>query len=259
MQNENQTTFSSSERTHNLQMLDLWRCFQVWKRNILLTLLITLLAFLVSVFLTLRPRANVYEAFSTMYSTASSGYSLDEALQTTSVMRQYSEVITSTKVLDHAAELIGDEELTGEMLGAMVSVNALEDSSVLRINVRTSEPELAVVAANAVSTAFVSEISNITGQSNVHVLDIATDYVMVENGESDKTMLRILLTVAAFFISSGLWVVFDVFSSKIHSLEGASLDGEIELLGIIPDFAAAQGSKSAKKSARARGANSGRP
>ncbi len=216
--------------------IDLIRCFQVWKRNLFITVLISLLMFFVAMFMTSGPATDIYQAYSSVYTTAGGGYDLQEAFISNAALEEYSDVITSLKVLNHAADMIGDDQITGESLSGSVGVSSLEDSSVLRITVTNVQPNIAVAAANAVATSFVTEISAITGQNNIHVLDVAEDYYLVQNGNVQQWTMRFLATAIMFVFLSAFWILADIFSTKVHSLGAATIDGELEILGAIPEF-----------------------
>ncbi len=216
--------------------IDIIRCIEVWKKNLLLTILCSLLIFFATTILTVNATTDIYQAYSSVYTTAGGGYDIQEAFVSNAALQEYADVITSLKVLNQAADMVGDDQITGEILRKSVNVSSLDDSSVLRITVNHSEPNVAVAAANAVATSFVTEISAITGQSNIHVLDVAEDYDKIQDGTIQQWMLRILASILAFAFVSVIWVLIDVFSTKIHSVSDTSLDGELDVLGIIPEF-----------------------
>ena len=216
--------------------IDIWRCFYTLRRNAAIIALATLLSFVGTCLLTGGAAGNVYQAYATVYSTAGDGYDLEQAAKATSAMRQYANVITSLKVLNRAAEQINDESITGHTLSKMVSVNSKADSSVLQIVVHSPNPNLAVTSANAVAAAFTSEIASITGQSNVHVLDTADFYVMIQNGSRQKWFMRFLCAALACGLCCAGFLLADILSPKIRSMHHAGLNGDVDIIGLIPDF-----------------------
>lgn len=216
--------------------IDLWRCLYVlWRKRVRIFLL-SAAAFLVACVAIVDVTGNLYSATATVYSTAEGGSSLELATQTSTAMQRYAQVAQSLKVLNRAAELVGDSNITGQRLSGIISVGVTKDSSILNIKATASSPMLAVSAANAVSAAFVSEITAITGRNNAQVLDVAVGYVMVRNGIRSQWMMRGLAGAIAFACICGIILIMDICSRKVHSLKSASLNGDLEILGTIPDI-----------------------
>jgi capsular polysaccharide biosynthesis protein len=227
--------------------IDIWRCFYVLWRQRILIVFVAIAMFSVSWLFTRGGRENIYSSSSTVYSTAGGGYNIKEAQETVTVMRQYSEVATSMKVLNQAAAMIGGESLSGARLAQMISVSFTKDSSIITIQARSSSPALCVSVANAVASSFVSEISAITGQNTVRVLDVAVGYSIVQSGRTVVWMTRMVLTALAVMVTCGVILLRDILSQRIHSIESASLDGELKILGVIPNFDNMQRSRPIEK------------
>lgn len=200
-----------------------------------------ILAFALVSVVTFRPGEDVYRASSTVYAVATTRgdatWSNPEMLmRSASVIKGYSQVATSMKVLNRAAEMIGNDEITGRTLSKMVSVRYSDESPILTITVRSTSPEIVTSAANAVAESFVSEIRLITAQSAATVLDTADMVERVSSGVIDQWMLRIISAIAAMAVFVFVIVVKDIFSTKIYLPEEATLNGDIELLGVVPTF-----------------------
>lgn len=221
--------------------IDIWRCVHILRKKWRLIALISAAAFLASFACTWQDAGDVFSATATVYSTAEGGASLTQLQETTSAMQRYAEVANSLKVLGRAADLMGDPQISGRTLSRMVRVTYKKDSSILSVRATSSSPAVAVSAANAVAAAFVSEITAITGQNNTQVLDVAADYIMESNSARTRWLMRFLATALAVLATCGVILLRDILSSKIHSPMSASLGGELEILGFIPDFSMMQG------------------
>lgn len=216
--------------------IDIWRCFRILAGKKVAIITMALIAFLLACAFTSGEMKNVYSAQATIYITAEGGYNLAQAEATTNAMQRYAEVACSSKVLNRAAELISMENVTGKDLSDMITVSFRKDVSILYIKARSDSPALAVGAANAVSAAFVSEITAIVGQNTAQVLDVADDYDTERVGEVVRWLMRFLAAVLAVIFSGIVILLKDISSTNIKSPAHASLNGQLEVLGVIPNF-----------------------
>jgi len=156
------------------------------------------------------------------------------------VMTNYAEIVTSYRVSEHAARLLGGEGLTGEQIREMVRVTETGTSFVLRIRARADSMRTAILVANAVAESFVTQVSQITGSTTISVLDYSKTAVAVY---SDRNNLLVILPPAAAFAATciGL-VVIRLFSGKVWSIKQCVVDDR-ELLTVIPKVRAARSVK----------------
>lgn len=216
--------------------IDVRRCLHILWKNMLPIVFVAILTFVLVVFLTPDAMEDTYQARVAVYSTAESGYSYAQAVETTSAMQRYLEVVQSQKVLGRAASLLEDPAVTAEALSEMISVRYDEDSYILYLYATTSSPGVAVGAVNAVAASFVSEITAITGKSNVQILDPATGYSLIRSGARTRWLIRLAVTLLAAAAVGGGYVVRDILSGRLHSLRDFKKDTGLEILGTIPNL-----------------------
>lgn len=226
--------------------IDIWRCFHILRRQRAVIALVAAGFFLLSLMLTWNGRGDIYSAAATVYSAAGQDYSLREAQEAVTAMRQYRDIVTSGKVLDRAAGALGGNMDRGR-LEKMVSIELNKDSSVARIRAESTSPGVCVAVANAVAYSFAEEMSVVTGQDIVRILDEASDCVPVQNGRLVTWLTRLLLTGTAVFAVCVAVLLQDILSRRINSLESAGLSGELDILGTIPELDRVQGSPSVEK------------
>jgi len=160
----------------------------------------------------------------------------------TQAMQQYVAVATSTKVLANAAELMGHMDgVTGAALGRMVTASFSSDSSMIIITARSESPRLAMSASNAVAAAFTAELTAITGRNMAQILDVATSYSLVYNAQTQRWRNCIFATIAVGMLLSMAIVAKEVLSKRVTSLYDVSLDGQIDILGVIPEMTVEKG------------------
>jgi len=215
--------------------VDLWRCVYVLKKWMLLIALVCIAVFAGTYYFTINTGANMYAARSSVYATTDNLYTVDQSRQMTQAMQQYVAVATSTKVLANAAELMGHiDGVTGVGLTNMVSASFANDTSMITITARSVSPRIAMSAANAVAAAFTAELTAITGRNLAQVLDVATSYSIVYNARSEQLKNCIIAAAGVGVLFCMAILAKEVLSNNVTSLAAVSLDGDLEVLGVIP-------------------------
>ena len=118
----------------------------------------------------------------------------------------------------------------------MISYALSENSTVYYIYASSVDNYEAVRVANAVAEAFVIEIRNITGDENVQILDEAVESSLTFSGRSNQIKNIILITLIGVFLCVITIVAISFFSTKIVTVKECSDNGELKILGVIPDF-----------------------
>ena len=171
-----------------------------------------------------------YRASASIYSASYGNY--QQTLQGSNVLTGYAEVIRSKKVAKRAATMLNNE-VSAEQIMGMVSSSYDSDSILLNIQARASSPQLAVKVVNAMADSFVFEVRNIVGGDYIQVLDEA------DTASRDGLPTQLKVSILGFFAAAcliSLWIVKkEIFSDNIYRIKDASLGGEIEIIGLIPE------------------------
>lgn len=204
---------------------------ELWKKKFLI-IAAALLCFLIGLLVTFNMNVpSTYVARATVYSAFYGSY--EESVDAAVAMVNYSEVLTSNKVCERAASIIGDANITATDIKSMISGGTSTSSIVMGINAISDNPQVAMVVANAVAESFVIEIRTVTGSEAIQVLDEAKTAMIANNGSNTVWKIRIL----AFIVGGGLSTVFiffkELFSDKIKSMKQVE-NYEENVLGIIP-------------------------
>jgi len=148
----------------------------------------------------------MYEARATLLietNQASGGSSYNDLLAAERLSRTYAELATTDIVFDGSAERISDAELDGDALANMVTVAAVQDTQLLRVSARDSDPERAAQVANTVAAVFIEQVraqrtddSGATGGS----LSASIDEVRTQ---IDETVSRITMLESGANATSG--------------------------------------------------------
>ena len=74
------------------------------------------------------------------------------------------------------------------------------------------------------------------GENNAQILDEAYDYEQVFDGKKDQIKNVLIVTLVGIFLCIMIIVMKSFFSSRVESVNDVTLNGEIEILGVIPNF-----------------------
>ena len=200
-------------------------------RNKLLIILVTAAGLFAGLLYSARQPAAQYVYDATATLSVAYGPNLGQIAGNT-VISNYSEIVTSNLVCEHAAELLADVGITGEQIRRMIRVSTGNNSYLFRITARNELPQLAILTANAVAESFVSQVAILTGSNTIRVMDPAMSADVVSLGGSSG--FRLLLAPAATFLMiCALLVVLEVIMGKARSLKQCVIE-EGELLAIVP-------------------------
>lgn len=215
--------------------IDLGRIVKAMIKKVWLILLAGVLAFGVSIILVREVvQIKMYNASATVYSVVNGSYKL--SVEGTNAMKDYSEIITTLKVCERAALLLGDDTIDGHYIMGSISPFYTKDSAILTISAMDSNPELAVKIANAVANAFVIEMQAITGSNDIQLLDEAYTYYPYQAGDTSVMTKRLLFAAVGILIVCAYIALNEIFTSKLKTIRECTLGGEIELLGVIPVY-----------------------
>jgi len=146
----------------------------------------------------------------------------------------YSDIITSSKVSERAANSLNIPSLDADGIKKMITVKTY--SLVLGINATSTDENLAIKVANAVAAVFIEEVNNITDSNSTRFLDEATSVSLSFNKRVEQLKFRLIITLVGIILLC-VWIISGViFSRKIYSLYDISLGGDIDVIGAIPLF-----------------------
>ena len=214
--------------------IDLRRYLLAIKKNIWIVIIVAIASLAIGVLFNYNVKPDKYRAYSNVYSVSFGSYT--DSVEGVYVLQTYSDIINSKKVADRAAMIIGDDNLDGEKIKSMITYSYSEKSPVYYIYATTIDPQLSITIANAVAKEFVIEMNNIMGENNAQILDEAYDYEQVFDGKKDQIKNVLIVTLVGIFLCIMIIVMKSFFSSRVESVNDVTLNGEIEILGVIPNF-----------------------
>ncbi|MDF2943987.1 MAG: hypothetical protein K0S01_2845 [Herbinix sp.] len=206
--------------------IDLRRCLKAILKKWWLIIIIGTVCYILAYLITNNnSREDEYTAETTVYS-----------LMDHSALTLYSEIITSSKVSERAATSLNIFNMDADSIKEMISVKSYSTTLVLGISATSSDINLAIKVANAVAEVFIEEVNNITSNDSVRLLDEAIAADLSYNKQTEQLKFRIIFTLAGIVLLCVWFIMREVFTSKVHNLSDIGLDGEIDIIGIIPLF-----------------------
>lgn len=163
---------------HEFDTLDLRELFYMLLKHMKLILSLTLLSVLISAGVSYFLITPEYETFTTLML----GKPVEE-LTTNQINNQgiltnqqligtYAEIAKSKVVINKVVSDLGDTMSPGE-LRSKISVTLLNNTAVIKVAVRDTDPERAALIANEMAKTFMEEVSEIMKIENVQVIDPA--------------------------------------------------------------------------------------
>ncbi|MBE5905176.1 MAG: hypothetical protein E7277_00080 [Lachnospiraceae bacterium] len=175
-------------------------------------------------------KEELYQGYTTIYCAINGTYTA--TAESMKIVKLNAKLVNSNKIATRAVSIMGNNSITAEDVQAMISVDFSEESPVLGIAAVNASPKVAVSVANAVAEAFVIEASNISANDGVQIFDKAVTAERVSKGYVKNT---VLLFAVGFLLLTAVIAGVEILSDRVYHVEDAELDGELELLGVIPE------------------------
>ena len=214
--------------------LDFRKYFMELRKKWWIIAIVGFASLLIGIGINFEVKPDKYSGCATVYSASVGSYT--DSLEGIKALQDYSDIITSYKVSSRAALILGDDSLDGDDINSMISYSLSENSTVYYIYASSTDSYEAIRVANAVAEAFVIEIRNITGDENVQILDEALDSEVTFKGRTSQIKKVALITLLGVFLTVLIIVAISFFSTKIVTVKECSDNGELKILGVIPDF-----------------------
>lgn len=231
------------------ETIGLKEVFKTLKKRLLLIVLITVAAGLISSLVNYFVLTPIYQASTQILINQTKSnqtvYNSNEVQTNLQLINTYNVIIKSPVILDKVADEL-KLGLTAQQLNNEITVASEKNSQVVNISVQDTDPRQAALIANKTAEVFQKEISNIMKVDNVSILAKAT----VSNNPAPikpKPLLNIALAlVVGLFVSAGLAFLLEYLDNtvkneqEIERLLGLPVLG---VIGAIPDTKVLEKSK----------------
>lgn len=213
--------------------------YRLWKMKIIVVL-VTVIGILASlIYTTSLGNAASYYATATIYSAVYGSY--QETVSGITIMNTYSSVLGTSRVCNRAAALVDDSTVTAQYLKSLVSAGNIYLSGAstesksygyrLTMVVNLDDATKVEKIANAMASAFASEINELLGADIIQVFDEANGYSIIYQFSRKKTML--IFAAAAFVLSCAVIFIKEFFSARVYIVAQCEKDKDM-ILGIVP-------------------------
>lgn len=143
----------------------------------------------------------------------------------------YTEIIKSRKVLNKVINNMGLEYKVTE-LTKNVSVDAIQNTEVIRISVKDKDADLATQIANEIANVFITEIQKIYNLNNVSIVDKAVKASKPYNVNYIKD--NIIFIAIGLVLSSGIIFISFYFDTTIKTSEDIEKKLGLTVMGVVP-------------------------
>lgn len=218
---------------------DILLCVQEVRRRRGIILLITVIGLILGILLSLMVRNNAYSAKACLYNGQYGSYY--DSVAISNFMKDTQTLAKSYKISEEAVRILGDPSCTVEMMQQAIQVEIDSNSNVVWLVGMSNYPERSVRMVNAFTEALVTEMKAIAGIENVQVLEYAQDATVVYKATSVRLTIALVAALVFGVASSVFFMLRMLFSSAILSIDRCTLNGEINLLGVIPEIKKKEG------------------
>lgn len=200
--------------------------------NIRIIIIFGLMGTFISFFTFLIPIDNMYKATASVCSTLfSDNYDNTKSVR---LMANFMDLFESTLIQNKVVDVTGNS-ITIEELINMTSLIKSPSSTVLTIATRHKNPAIAIETANAIAHVLIIETDKLfETPSGIKILDRA--FIAGFEYTSNRMHFIVAFLLAFLFVAGACiyYIIKTLSSDKVLFIEDCTLDGTLEVMGVIP-------------------------
>lgn len=219
--------------------MDLQRLLLAIKRKLWLIIFVAICSSVLTGVYSVNTATTMYQTETSLYIMKRSSSTLSGEpinLQDIAVSRQlitdYGHILLTRAVLDPAIDELSSEGVPVQGLGNALSVNLKKDSNIMSIVVTWPDAAQAIKIANAVSHSFIAEITRLTNNNSVGILDEAKYSYMIPTNHIKNIITSFLLGA---FLVIGVIYIREFFDNTIRTVSDVDNHTGLKIIGVIPD------------------------
>jgi capsular polysaccharide biosynthesis protein len=215
--------------------MELREFFKIIYKKLWVVLLIPIVAAGISTILSFKIFEPVYESKSSMYILSGKSDLIDQSyLVNEKLVEDCAEIIRSKSVTRSVIEKLHLTNITSEELARKINIKSKNDTRVIEISVRSSDPEKAKMLTEEVSNVFLKKISHLLNAKNIEVLDKAE---VPDTPVKPRPVINIVIgTVIGLITAICLVILTDYMNNTINTLEDVETQSGLVVLGVIPSL-----------------------
>lgn len=242
-----------NEKTEMMDEIDLKQLLGILRDNLLIIVNFTIAAMIVAALFSFVILDKQYESYTTLMLGKSADYNtgavtgeitsadvnLNRQLITT-----YSEIAKSRVVTSKVIENLG-LNLTQEKLASMITVSTLNNTEIIKITVRTTDPILASQLANELASTFNKYVAALMRIDNINVIDVAqaSNKPVAPRSTMNVAIGGVLGLMLGVFIS----FLKEILDTRLKSPDAVSAIANYPILAMVPESPDLDQSGGAKK------------
>ncbi|RBP70219.1 capsular polysaccharide biosynthesis protein [Alkalibaculum bacchi] len=228
------------EQYESAEELDLKELWFVFKNNIKFIAIMVLLAMIVTSIVTFFVLDKEYESYTTLmlgkpkeYEQERADITYNDVMLNQQLVSTYGEIVKSKTITNQVIDNL-QLDISSAQLSEMATVTTLNDTEIIKITVRNTDPVLAATIANEMANVFMDYVSELMNIDNVNIIDVA---------EANNTPVapRSMMNIAISFVLGlmiGVFIVFirEYLNTKISTSKQVEAIIDYPILAIIPEF-----------------------
>ena len=222
-----------------MEEIDLKELFVFIKEKLWIVLMTLTVTACISVLYIFNIKKPIYKS-STTYILISNMISPDylQGITTTDVtlneklIETYKEVIKSRTILERVINKLGLEDISPERLSSYIAVQQVSTSSMIKITVSYSDPNVAQKIAATVGEEFSNEIKALYNMNNISVVDRP----LIPTSPANASNLKEMVVINGGGVVLSLMVIFLIFyfDNTVKSSEQVEDKTKLPILGNVP-------------------------
>lgn len=212
--------------------------FYIFKKRLKPIILLTITSLVLSGIINFFIITPKYETFTTLmigksgdYRLNNSGIDYNDVLLNEKLVHTYSELVKSRAVSDRVIQSL-NLEISYEEFQGKVQVDLVNDTEIIKIQVKDPDKELAATIANEVSEQFIETVKLKMKVENVQIIDKAA---IPQNPVSPKKFLNMVIgTVLGFMVGVFLTFLLEYLDNTFKTPSDIERTLHLPVLGTIP-------------------------
>lgn len=214
-----------------MEEINLTEVFSYFKSKIVQILIVIGVIFVVGSIYSLFFKTPMYQSNSTVLLVSENTTNFNEVQLNKNLTTTYTEIIKSRRVLNQVIKE-ANLDCTINELSKNISVEAVGDTQLIRINVTNSNKKLAASIADQIATTFTKEIKELYHMENVSIVDKAVISNDAYNINYIKDM--VIYLGIGLVLTFGVVFVMYYFDTTIKSSEVVENKLGLTVIGIVP-------------------------
>ncbi len=228
------------EQYESAQELDLKELWYIFKNNMKFIVVIILLAMIATSIVTFFVLDKEYESYTTLmlgkpkeYEQESADITYNDVMLNQQLVSTYGEIVKSKTITNEVIDSL-QLNISSAQLSQMVTVTTLNDTEIIKITVRNTDPVLAATIANEMANVFMDYVGELMQIDNVNIIDVAE----ANNGPvAPRSMMNIAISfVLGLMISIFIVFIKEYLNTKISTAKQVEAMIDYPVLAIIPEL-----------------------